>query len=347
MKALFLAGGKGTRLKPLTNQLPKPMVPIMGKPLLERNMTNLKNCDIREMVLSTCYQPHYIEKYFGDGSRHGLKIHYVCEDVPLGTGGAIKNTEMYYDDSFLIFNSDILSDINLKDMIQYHKDKSAAVTIAVTQVENPSMYGVIEYDKKSYAVSFKEKPQPHELTSNYINAGIYVFQPEVLKEIPSGRVVSVEREIFPLLLQKGYKIAVYKGGSYWMDIGTPEKYLQSHKDIMSGKCKVYEIDFSCQDVHKGCNVSIHSTAKILGPAYIGEYVEIGAYATIGPNTVIGNHSKIGAGSRVIGSVVWDNVVVGSGSSLYNSIVASGSNVERNNEYYNLVYTEEYNQPMVI
>jgi len=347
MKALFLAVGLGTRLKPLTNKLPKPMVPIMGKPLLERNMINLKNCGIHEVVLSTCYQPQCIEKYFGDGSNHRLKIHYVCEDIPLGTGGAIKNTERFYDDAFLIFNSDILSNIDLKGLIQYHKDKSADVTIAVTQVDNPSMYGVIEYDEKGYALSFKEKPQPHEITSNYINAGVYVFEPEVLKEIPSGRVVSVEREVFPSLLQKGYKIAVFKNSSYWMDIGTPEKYFQAHKDIMTGKCKIHEIDFSCQEIYKGCNVNILSTAKVSGPVYIGDHVEIGAHASIGPYTVIGNRSKIGAGSKVMGSIVWDNVEIGSGARLYNSIVASGSNVERNNEYYNMVYTEECNQPMAI
>ncbi|TDT52027.1 sugar phosphate nucleotidyltransferase [Fonticella tunisiensis] len=347
MKALFLAGGMGTRLRPLTNKLPKPMVPIMGKPLLERNMVNLKDCGISEMVLSTCYKPQYIERYFGDGDRHGLKIHYVCEDIPLGTGGAIKNTESFYDDTFLIFNSDILSNINFKELIQYHKSKSADVTIAITQVNNPSMYGVIEYDENGYAISFKEKPQPHEITSNYINAGVYVFEPEVLKEIPSGRVVSVEREVFPLLLQKGYKIAVYKSGSYWMDIGTPEKYLQAHRDIFSGKCKISDIDFSDKDVYRVKNATIHSTVRILGPVYIGENVEIEAYATIGPNTVIGNNARIGKGSKIIGSVLWDNVVVGNGARLFGTIIASDCSIERNNDYYNTVFTEDYCLQMAI
>ncbi|MCR4436316.1 MAG: NDP-sugar synthase [Clostridiales bacterium] len=336
MKALFLAGGRGTRLKPLTDRLPKPMVPIMGKPLLERNMLKLKDCGIDEIVLSTCYKPQSIEEYFGDGSRHGLKMHYASEDIPLGTGGAIKNTESFFEDTFLIFNSDILSDIDYREMLRFHKTKSAAVTIAVTSVDNPSMYGVIEYDQQGYAVSFKEKPQPQEITSNCINAGVYVFEPEVLKEIPSGTVVSVEREVFPMLLHKGYKIAVYKGCSYWMDIGTPEKYLQVHTDILAGKCKIPEIDFSSQGVYHGQNASIHGTAKVLGPVYMGDNVEIGAYASIGPGTVIGSNTRIDMGSRVVGSVVWDNVTVGSGAALYNTIVVSDCHVEKNDTYYNTV-----------
>ena len=179
MKALFLAGGMGTRLKPLTDDLPKPMVPMMGKPLLERNMLKLKACGVDEVILSICYKPKKIEKYFGDGTKLGLKIHYICEDIPLGTGGAIKNTEEFFNDTFIIFNADILSDINIVDMMKFHKEKCAAVTIAVTQVENPSAYGVIEYNENLYAESFTEKPKLSEIKSNYINAGIYIFEPNV------------------------------------------------------------------------------------------------------------------------------------------------------------------------
>ena len=202
MKALFLAGGMGTRLKPLTDDLPKPMVPMMVKPLLERNMLKLKECGVDEIILSTCYKPQKIEEYFGDGTKLGLKIHYICEDIPLGTGGAIKNAEEFFDDTFIIFNADILSDINIMDMMKFHKEKCAAVTIAVTQVKNPSAYGVIEYNDKLYAESFTEKPKLSEIKSNYINAGIYIFEPKVLKEIPDSQVVSIERETYPLAIRK-------------------------------------------------------------------------------------------------------------------------------------------------
>ena len=178
---------------------------------------------IDDIVISTGYKSKYIKEYFGDGSKFGLKIEYISEDIPLGTGGAIKKTGHLYDDTFLVFNADIICNMDFADLIKFHKSKSAAITIAVTQVRNPSLYGVIEYDKSGYAVSFSEKPTADEIRSDYINAGVYVFEPEMLKEIPEDRPVSVEREIFPILLQKGHKVAVYKGCSYWMDIGTPRK----------------------------------------------------------------------------------------------------------------------------
>jgi len=162
MKALFLAGGLGTRLRPITNDLPKPMVPIMGKPLLERNIERLKSFGIDEIVLSTCYKPHKIDKYFEDGKKFGVKINYITEESPLGTAGAIKNAEDFLGDTFLVFNADILSDIDIADMIRFHKEKGALATIAVTRVDNPSAYGVIEHDDDSFITAFKEKPQPHE-----------------------------------------------------------------------------------------------------------------------------------------------------------------------------------------
>ena len=193
-----------------------------------------------EIVISTCYQSRYIEDYFGNGEQLGLKIQYIVEDMPRGTGGAIKNTELQFNEPFIVFNSDILSDINIMKLIEFHKTKGALATIAVTEVSDPSMYGVIEYDTNGYAVSFIEKPKPEQIFSNFINAGIYIFEPEILKEIPENIVVSMERDVFPKLLEKGLKLAVYKDNSYWMDIGTLEKYIQAHKDIMNRKCNLVD-----------------------------------------------------------------------------------------------------------
>jgi mannose-1-phosphate guanylyltransferase len=326
MKALFLAGGMGRRLKPLTNELPKPMVPIMNKPLLERSMETLKMCGINEIVISDGYKSQYISEYFGNGSKFGLKIEYICEDFPLGTGGAIKKTGHLYDDTFLVFNADILCNMDFMELVKFHKSKSSAVTIAVTKVKNPSEYGVIEYDKDGYAVSFTEKPKADEIKSNFINAGVYVFEPEVLREIPEGRPVSVEREIFPALLQKEYKIAIYTGCKYWMDIGTPEKYLQVHKDIMSGDCLIAGVDFYSRGIFKDGKSHIDATAKIIGPVYIGKNVKIGAYATVGPNAVIGDDVCIHAGGSVLNSVIWNNVDVESYAKLEGIIAAMGFNV---------------------
>lgn len=332
MKALFLAGGMGTRLKPLTDNLPKPMVPMMAKPLLERNLLKLKACGVDEIILSTSYKPQKIKEYFGDGSKLGLKIHYVCEDIPLGTGGAIKNTQEFFNDTFLIFNADILSNINVLDMLKFHKDKKAAVTIAVTKVENPSLYGVIEYDADFYAESFTEKPKPSEIKSNYINAGIYIFEPNVLKEIPASKVVSIERETYPLLLSKGYPIAVYKSKEYWMDIGTVEKYRQAHQDILNGSYPLPELGKNLKGKYIGANTKIHSTAKINPPVYIGENTTIDAYSIIGPGTIVGNNCKIGVNCKIINSIVWDKISIQNSSNITGIVL---STIPQSSNYRNV------------
>jgi mannose-1-phosphate guanylyltransferase len=347
MKALFLAGGFGTRLKPITNDLPKPMVPIMGKPLLERNIENLKKHGVDEVVLSTCYKSHKIEKYFEDGRKLGIGISYISEDVPLGTAGAIKNAQSFFDDTFLVFNADILSDIDISEMIRFHKEKGALATIAVTQVENPSAYGVIEHDENGFITTFKEKPQPHESSSNLINAGVYIFEPELLEEIPSGRAVSIEREIFPMLLQKGFKLAAYNRCSYWLDLGTPGKYLKAHKDILGGTLKIGSHDFNKNPQCISNTAKISHGARIAGPVYIGDNVEIGSFAVVGPYTVLCHNSSVGMGAKVIGSVVWDNVNVGSGASLINSVVMSNCRVDRNSEKYNAILTDKFSHPIAV
>lgn len=347
MKALFLAGGLGTRLKPITNELPKPMVPIMGKPLLERNIEKLKRHGITEIILSTCYKPQIIEDYFGDGSKLGVRISYIAEDRPLGTAGAIKNAQKYIDDTFLVFNADILSDIDVSDMIRQHRKRGAQVTIAVTRVANPSAYGVIEYDENGFVTAFKEKPRPHESRSNLINAGTYIFEPQVLDEIPGGRAVSVERETYPLLLQKGYRIAVYDRCSYWLDLGTPEKYLKAHKDILRGYHSIGGIDFDENRRHISRTSRISRTARVIGPVYIGEDVVIGPLAVVGPDTVLGDGSYVGMGAKVIGSVSWDHAHVGSGAKVVNSMILSHCKVDRKIEQYNTVLTEEASCPIAV
>ena len=335
MKALFLAGGFGTRLQPLTNDLPKPMVPIMTKPLLEQNMLKLKEHGVDEVILCTHFHHEKIEDYFGDGSQLGLKIHYVREDEPLGTGGAIKNAEEFFDDTFIVFNSDILTDIDITNMLQFHKEKKAAVTIAATHVDNPSAYGVIEYNSESYIESFTEKPQLSEIKSAYINAGIYIFEPQVLKEIPAHKNVSIERETYPLLLQKKYSMAIYKSDAYWMDIGTIEKYIEAHQDVLNKKCRLtYDNEFY-PEKYIGKNTVISPTAKIFEPVHIGENVTIEAFATIGPHTVIGDDCKVGIHSSVVNSILWNEMEVGEFSTIKNMVITSNSVANRNIDYDNI------------
>lgn len=322
MKALFLAGGMGTRLRPLTDRLPKPLMPIMGKPLLERNLEKLKTYGIDEIILSLCHQPEMIKSDLGDGKRLGLRIQYVCEREPLGTGGAIKNAGNACQETFLIFNADILCDIDYGEMLRFHKDRRADVTIAVTKVSNPTAYGVIEYDRNGYATRFTEKPKPYEVRSNYINAGVYLFEPQVLDRIPAGKPVSVEREIFPRLLREGGKIAVYQGCNYWLDIGTPPKYMQAHRDIFAGKYPVPEANFTRhgRTIYLDPGARIHPSALITGPSYVGRGARIEAETEIGPYAFIGDNAIIGKRCSVSHSVLWGGVKAETGAHIGGSIV---------------------------
>lgn len=336
MKAILLAGGKGSRLRPLTNNLPKPMVHVMNRPLIERIIKRLKRNGIDEIILSVCYQPTAIKEYFKDGEHLGIKIRYIVEDTPLDTGGAIKKAAEGINETFFVFNSDILSDIDIQRMLRYHKQSGAVATIAVTRVENPSAYGVIEYDANSYALSFVEKPKPGHITSNYINAGTYIFEPEILKDVPENVPVSVERQIFPDTLQKGQKIFIYKEKNYWIDIGTIEKYMQLHLDILSGEYKSNSFKFNKERIFIDKTAKVDPDAKIIGPAYIGKNVVIGDKVHI-TNSVIGDNVKIGKGSVIADSILWDNINVGEEVTLFNSIVKSNCNVnERECVYYSII-----------
>jgi len=339
MKALFLAGGMGLRLKPLTNKMPKPMVPIMNKPLLERTFINLKKSGITEIVISSCYRPDYLKNHFGNGEEFGLKIKYIVEESPLGTGGAIRNAASQFKETFVVFNSDILSDMDLQKMIDHHKKSTAHASIAVTEVSNPSAYGVIEYNKEGYVVSFIEKPAPGENSSNFINAGIYIFEPEILQEIPLNKVISIERDVFPKYIADGYKISIYKNDGYWIDIGTIEKYMQVHKDIMSRKCALVGFKFEGNEINMGTNVKIHPDAKLIGPAFIGDNVEICSKAIVS-HSIIGNNVSIEAGSSVLGSILWNDINVGSKARLVNTIVTSNSFINKNSTYLNTVYSDD-------
>ncbi|MEN8907060.1 MAG: NDP-sugar synthase [Clostridiales bacterium] len=339
MKALFLAGGMGLRLQPLTNKLPKPMVPIMNKPLLERTFIHLKKIGITEIVISSCYQPDYLKNYFGNGEKFGLKIQYIVEEIPLGTGGAIRKAASQFEKTFVVFNSDILSDMDLKKMIYHHKENAAQASIAVTEVSNPSEYGVIEYNNEGQVVSFIEKPKPGQNSSNFINAGIYIFEPEIVKEIPSDKVISIERDIFPKYIADGYKIIIFKNERYWIDIGTIEKYMQVHKDIMSKKCAISGFKFEGNEINMGKNVKIHPTAKLIGPAFIGDNVEICAKATVS-KSIIGNNVFIGEGSSVISSIFWNDIKINRKAKLINTIVTSNSLINTNSYHLNDVYSND-------
>ena len=236
MKAILLAGGKGTRLRPLTVHTPKPIVPIFNRPFLYYQIDLLRQVpEIDEVILSLNYQPRRIEEIFGDGEGLGVKLRYVVEPMPLGTGGAIRYAGDSLTESVVVFNGDVLTQVDLGAVLRLHRERKAKATIVLTPVENPRAYGLVETDAGANVKRFLEKPGEDEITCNTINAGIYVLEPETFDRIPKDTAWSIERSYFPSLIERGETFVAYVYDGYWIDIGTPAKYLQVHRDIMDGR----------------------------------------------------------------------------------------------------------------
>ncbi|MBI4304483.1 MAG: NDP-sugar synthase [Chloroflexi bacterium] len=326
MKAVILVGGKATRLLPLTANTPKAMVPVLNVPFLEHVIRHLSRHEVKEVVLAQGHLAQSIERYLGDGSQLGVRLHYSNEDIPLGTAGAVKNAERYLDDTFLVLNGDIFTDLDITDMTDFHRAKKAVATIALTPVDDPTSYGLIETTPDGRVTRFLEKPKRDEVTTNTINAGTYVLEPEVLARIPPGASVSFEREVFPQLLAEGKPVYGYSSAAYWIDIGTPEKYLRLHHDLLTGKCRGYDFVHSQGKSITGKD-RIHSTVQISGEVIIGANCSIGAGAMLIGPLVIGKGCIIEEDCVIEQSVIWDGVRIEQYARVSNSIVAKGCCLE--------------------
>src|SRR4029077_2669012 len=288
MKAILLAGGKGTRLRPLTIHTPKPIVPIFNRPFLHYQLDLLKQVpEIDEVVLSLNYQPRRIEEIFGDGSDTGLSIRYVVEPAPLGTGGAIRYAGEALHESVVVFNGDILTAVNLAAVIALHRERKASATIVLTPVDNPAAYGLVETDPAGNIRRFLEKPKPDEITCDTINAGIYVLEPETFDRIPKDQPWSIERSFFPSLIERAETFVAYVDRGYWIDIGTPEKYMQVHRDIMDGRYKAAPFAAAPRTACVSPQAKIDDGAIVELPCFVDEGVVVKAGARIGPYSVIG------------------------------------------------------------
>ncbi len=322
MKTVILVGGEATRLRPLTCNIPKAMVPVLNIPFLEHIIHYLSKHQIKDIILTQSPLARPIESYFGDGSQFGVKLNYIKEDTPLGTAGAVKNTEQYLDETFLVLNGDIFTDLDITAMIDFHREKKAKVTITLTPVDDPTSYGLIETNAQSKITRFIEKPSWSQVTTNMINAGIYVIEPDVLNHIPPQANFSFERELFPSFLDQAKPLYAYPSAAYWIDIGTPEKYFQLHLDLLSGKGNAAQYGFtSNKEVLLGEQTHIHPTAQIMGPVMIGSNCTIGQNVKLRGPVVIGPGSTILEDTVIEKSVVWRNVQLGPRVNLKNSIVA--------------------------
>ena len=322
MKGLILAGGKGTRLRPLTINTPKPVVPVANSPFLLYQIDLMRSAGIDEIILSLSYLPRKIEDLLKDGSDYGVWIRYAVEGTPLGTGGAFKNAEEHIDSSTVVFNGDVLTDIDLAAVVAHHREKRAVATLVLTPVENPSAYGLVETSPDGWIQRFIEKPGPDEITCNTINAGIYVLEPSVLKYMPKGEPYSFERGLFPTLLENKEPVLSFLFDKYWIDIGTPQKYLEVHQDILSRKFVSGRIGKNALDRSMLARGAIVDANSIIDQdVTIREGVRI-------ENSVIGKNCKIDAGAHIVDSVLWSGNTVDAEARIAGSLVGKGCYIGR-------------------
>ncbi len=330
MKAILLAGGKGTRLRPLTVHTPKPIVPIFDRAFLHYQIDLLRSMpEVDEVILSLNYQPRRIEEVFGEGRDLGIRIRYVVEPIPLGTAGAVKYAEEFLDDSVIVFNGDVLTAIDLPAVVKLHRERRAKATIVLTPVENPRAYGLVEADADGNVRQFLEKPDPDQISCNTINAGIYVLEPETFDRIPSHTAWSIERSYFPSLVERGETFIAYVYDGYWIDIGTPEKYRQVHRDIMAGTFSAPPfVDAPADHVSVAADARIDDAATLEGPCFIDRGVVVKAGARIGPHSVLGRQCHVEEGATVEDAVVWPNSRIGTDATVTEAVIGRNCHIGR-------------------
>lgn len=325
MQALILAGGKGTRLRPLTVYTPKPIVPLGNRPFLLSQIDLLKQAEIIDVTLSLNYQPDKIEQILDDGSAYGVKLRYLTEPQPMGTAGAYKFAHDFLKTTTVVINGDILTDIDLNSVIEFHQKSQAAATIALTPVENPAAYGLVKFAADGRVKQFLEKPKGEELenpATKTVNAGIYILEPEILQSIPENQNYSFEYDLFPALLEKEARFfAFVAADAYWLDIGTPERYWQAHQDLLDGKIK----NFPAHKLSERSDIA--HTAEVDKKSVLADGCVIKPGAKI-VNSVLGAGVYVEEKAVVTNSVVWSHTRINSNAVITNAVIGRGCHIGR-------------------
>ncbi|HEY4331007.1 MAG TPA: sugar phosphate nucleotidyltransferase, partial [Ilumatobacteraceae bacterium] len=330
MKAVIMAGGEGTRLRPLTSNAPKPMLPIANVPMMEHVINLLRKHGFDEIVVTVAFLANVIKTYFGDGREFGVKMHYAHEAVPLGTAGSVGNARALLDERFLVISGDVMTDMDLGALVAFHDKQAAVATIGLTAVENPLDFGIVITRDDGSIERFLEKPTWGQVFSDTINTGIYVLEPEIFEHIPTNRAVDFSSEVFPALLEGGRPLfgAVVPG--YWEDVGTLEAYLRAHKDVLDQRVQLDIPGFRVNDgIWLGEGADVSPDAIINGPAVIGPGCKIEAGCHLGEYTVLGSNTRLLPDVHIERSVMHDNVYVGSGSRLRGAIVGRSCSIRSN------------------
>ncbi len=328
MKAVVMAGGEGTRLRPLTSNQPKPMVPIFNRPIMEYIVELLKSHRLTDIVVTLQFMPQMIKNYFGDGSDIGVNISYAVEQQPLGTAGSVKNAQDHLTETFIVISGDALTDIDLKKLIKFHKSKRAMATIALTRKKNPLEFGVVIANEDGQIERFLEKPTWGEIFSDTVNTGIYVLEPEIFSYIPEGESVDFSKDVFPKALADGKPLYGYVADGYWCDIGNYEQYVQAHQELMAGKANIQPPGIKTRnDVWVGEGAYIDPSADIDGPVVIGPHVRVEKDVEVHEFSVVGSNVVLKEGAHVHRSIIWENTYVGTQAHLHGCVVGKNCDIK--------------------
>jgi NDP-sugar pyrophosphorylase family protein len=318
LKAVVLVGGEGTRLRPLTETIPKPLLPVVNRPFLDHVLDHLLRHDVDEVILSSPYLESAFRPFI-EGRRQSPRITWITEETRLGTGGAVVNAGPLVNETFLVLNGDILTDLDLTAMLGFHRRRGAVATIALTHVEDARPYGLVEIAEDGRVSAFREKPA--SLVPGDVNAGTYVLEPEALSGWEPDREISIEREIYPSLIERGDRVFGFLSTAYWMDLGTPQKYLEAQFDILLGRVAGY----SLRAPLVAGSAHIDRTAEIGRRVVVGEEVVVAEGASIS-DSVLHDRARIGSHARVGACVVGAHAVVGAGAVLSGCVLAEGASV---------------------
>lgn len=330
MKGVILAGGRGARLNPITTHIPKPLVPILNRPVMEYCIEWLKKHGIKEIAITVHYLSEKIRSYFGDGKKLGVNLVYFDELEPLGTAGGIRNIVDFFEETFIVVSADIVTDFQLDAAISYHKEKGSLFTMVTTKIEVLGEYGIVVNHKNGKVKKFTEKPPTINMTSDQVNTGIYIVHPEILKLIPNNISFDFSHDLFPLLLQKELSLYSYELKGYWMDIGHLNTFRQSQKDFIDKELYVPTSQFKVREnVWVGANTLIDQSVVIKGPVWIGEGCRIEEGVKLGPYTVIGNRTVVKKYSQINYSTIMDDVNIGIRSVLIGTTISSNCTINDN------------------
>jgi mannose-1-phosphate guanylyltransferase/phosphomannomutase len=324
MKAVLMAGGFGTRIQPLTQSVPKPMVPLLNRPMMEHIMVRLRDAGITEIVVLLYYMPEVIQAYFGDGARFGVNLTYVLPDDDYGTAGAVKCAEQHLDSTFLLCSGDVVTDFDLKQILAFHRQRRSPVTITLTSVPDPLQFGVVITDAAGRILRFLEKPGWGEVFSDTVNTGIYVLEPEVFQRIPPGRAFDFSKDLFPTYLRDEVAIYGYKAEGYWRDVGDTDSYREALQDLLSGAVSVgfpgerQERAEGSLWLEPGAG-PLPEDLTVRGCAVVGPGAQLGAGVVL-DHAVVGPGARVGAGARLSRTTLWSGVEVGAGAVLHNVVL---------------------------